>query len=68
MKSAGVRRIPIVAGDGALAGIVSLDDLLIAMAQTFASVAHEVSDVAGALRAEFIHEHAIKTHLAALLR
>jgi CBS domain-containing protein len=68
MKSAGVRRIPIVDRDGALAGIVSLDDLLIAMAQTFSGIAREVSDVAGALKAEFIHEHAVKTHLAALLQ
>lgn len=68
MKAAGVRRIPIVDRDGGLAGIVSLDDLLIAMAQTFSGVAREVSNVAGALKTEFIHEHAITTHLAALRR
>ena len=52
--------------DGALKGIVSLDDLLIAMSRTVTGIAHEMSDVAQALNAEFLHEHALAVHALAV--
>lgn len=68
MHTHGIRRIPIVDRDGKLAGIVSLDDLLIGMARTVTSLSREMSDVAAALQTEFLHEDAIRSHLAVLKR
>jgi CBS domain-containing protein len=39
MRSAGVRRMPVVAADGSLCGIVSLDDILEALAEEMNQIA-----------------------------
>jgi CBS domain-containing protein len=50
-----VRRAPIVDADGALTGIISLDDLLPVVANEFQSLAH-LLDLRPSLRAERWHE------------
>jgi CBS domain-containing protein len=46
MRSDGVRRLPVVDGEGSLVGIVTADDVL-------QLVASEISDIAGVVRAQF---------------
>jgi CBS domain-containing protein len=50
MLEHGVRRIPLLAKDGTLAGISSLDDLLL-------ESGHEFGDIALAIRKQFSREH-----------
>lgn len=52
MRKRGVRRIPIVDERGHLAGIVSLDDVLLMLSE-------EMADVAGILVREFAQEHPV---------
>lgn len=40
MRSHGVRRVPVVSGDGALVGIVSMDDVLELLAEELVGLAH----------------------------
>jgi CBS domain-containing protein len=47
MRRAGVRRLPIVADDGSLVGLVALDDLLVLMAGELTSVAGVALDNRG---------------------
>jgi CBS domain-containing protein len=47
MREHGVRRLPLVDGSGALAGLVSLDDLEVLLAGELSSVAHAVLDNRG---------------------
>jgi CBS domain-containing protein len=47
MRKRGVRRLPIVNGDGRLAGIVALDDLLVLLSAELDMAAHTVRDNAG---------------------
>ena len=49
MRGYGVRRVPVVAHEGALVGIVTVDDLL-------EIVARELGDLAGAIKRERAHE------------
>jgi CBS domain-containing protein len=53
MRSHGVRRVPVVAREGALVGIITVDDLL-------EIVARELSDLAGAIQSERAHEIATR--------
>ena len=49
MREQGVRRIPVVDEEGALEGIVTLDDLLVLLAEQLASLAETVrQEIAGA--------------------
>ncbi|MGH0029862.1 MAG: CBS domain-containing protein [Myxococcota bacterium] len=50
MHAHGVRRLPIVDGEGQLTGIVSLDDVLL-------SLGEEMADVAGTIRKGLESEH-----------
>lgn len=50
MREHGVRRLPIVDEQGHLTGIVSLDDVLLALGE-------EMADVAGTISKEFENEH-----------
>lgn len=49
MRRRGVRRVPVVSRDGALVGIVALDDVL-------GSLAQELGELAGAIQGEVGHE------------
>ncbi len=52
MRRHGVRRLPIVDDEGRLAGIVTLDDLLLKLGS-------ELGEIAGLLEAEFENEHPV---------
>lgn len=52
MRKAGVRRLPLVDGDGRLVDLVSLDDLLVRMGSTMGQVAE-------AIALEFQHENPV---------
>jgi CBS domain-containing protein len=54
MRRRGVRRVPVVAENGTLAGIVTVDDLL-------AAVAEQLGDVVRAIAAEQAHETRART-------
>ena len=43
MKEKGIRRLPVVNDENHLAGIVTLDDLLVALAEALSGIAHVVS-------------------------
>jgi CBS domain-containing protein len=43
MRSHGVRRIPVIATDGTIAGILALDDVLEAVAGELAEIAHTIA-------------------------
>jgi CBS domain-containing protein len=53
MRRIGVRRIPIVDGGGSLVGVLSLDDVIDAMAKEFA-------DVSSSIRSELQLENALR--------
>jgi Mg/Co/Ni transporter MgtE len=61
MRKHGVRRLPIVDSEGCLIGIVSLDDILMLLG-------HEMSDVAGTIESEIVHEAATMAVRAKLAR
>jgi CBS domain-containing protein len=52
MRAAGVRRLPIVDSERRLVGVVSLDDVLVALGR-------EMSDVEKAIRSEIAHEREV---------
>jgi CBS domain-containing protein len=52
MREAGIRRLPVVDANGRLVGLLSLDDVLIALGR-------EIADVAGAITGELAHERTI---------
>ena len=54
MRKAGVRRLPLVDGEGRLAGIVSLDELLVRLGR-------EMGDVAAAIEKELGQEHPVSS-------
>ncbi len=43
MRFKGVRRLPVVNADNRLAGIVTVDDMLVVLAEAFSNIAHVVS-------------------------
>lgn len=53
MRKIGVRRVPVVDSHGALAGVLSLDDIIAALVE-------ELQDVAGSIRSEQLVEHALR--------
>ena len=52
MNEAGARRVPVVDEDGAVAGIVTLDDVVIHLAGESTHVAAQLDNVAGVIRSE----------------
>ena len=52
MNEAGARRVPVVDDDGAVAGIVTLDDVVIHLAGESTHVSAQLDDVAGVIRSE----------------
>ncbi len=60
MHNAGVRRLPVLAADGSLAGVVSLDDIVVLLGHELSEIGREVSHLSGALKTEFLHEDGVK--------
>lgn len=54
MRRIGVRRLPVVGERGELLGVLSLDDVVEALA-------NQLQDVGGAIRSEQLVEHALRT-------
>lgn len=60
MHKAGVRRLPVIGPDGLLAGVVSLDDILVLLGRELSEIGREASHLSGAVQTEFLHEDVVK--------